>query len=96
MLVHLKMTRETPEVRSDKGKPKMEAMEAMEAMEGMEAMEALEAMEAMDAVEAMATMEAMAEMAAMASSSLIIIIIYGRNAQNLKKWLLLRIYILSL
>ena len=41
MLVHLKMTRETPEVRSDKGKPKMEAMEAMVAMAALAAMVAI-------------------------------------------------------
>ena len=35
------MTGETPEVRSDKRKPKMEAMEAMKAMAAMEVMSAI-------------------------------------------------------
>ena len=45
--IEKEMTGETPEVHSDKRKPKMAAMEAMAAMAPMAAMEAMAAMPAM-------------------------------------------------
>ena len=50
-----KITRETTEVRYDKSKPQMAAIEVMEAMKAMEAMAAVAAMAAMAAVAVMAT-----------------------------------------
>ena len=62
------MTGETPEVRSDKRKPKMVAMAAMAAIAAMAATSCIQ----------MPKRKSM---------------YIGRNAQNLKKWLLLRTYI---